>query len=82
MQIIESQHAIEWIQRRFPRSKKRRIKKKWRKNLRNFIAEPTGFRSGNLFILHPVLALAYRQQLAKNVGTLMDTKIANMFGGL
>lgn len=40
LDIIENQHWTESKQVRYPRSKKKRIQKKWRKQLKNFAIVP------------------------------------------
>jgi hypothetical protein len=59
--IISSELCVERIQFRFPRSKKSRIRNKWKKNDRNFKRIPKIFKMGDTIIAHPSLI----QQLKK-----------------
>jgi len=64
-QIIESQSMTETYQFRFPRSKKKRIKKKWQKRPNNFKTRPRKdfLLYGNHMICHPVAARELRYQM-------------------
>ena len=55
MPFIACNYMEDWKQFRFPRSKKRRIKKKWWKESRNFRMVPQKkiFQVGNSFYAHP-----------------------------
>lgn len=70
-QIIESQAMVETYQHRFPRSKKKRIRKKWTKRPNNFKTRPRKdfLRYENKFICHPVVAreLRYRMMVYGNI---------------
>lgn len=58
MPIIENINLVVTEQVKFPRSKKKRIKKKWGKNPKNFITKPdlSCYMFGNNVICHPVVA--------------------------
>jgi hypothetical protein len=53
--VHSDQYMRDWKQVRFPRSKKRRIRKKWTKQRKNFgwVPSPTIYRMGNMIIAHP-----------------------------
>lgn len=59
---------VEWKQMRFPRSKKKRIRKKWSKNKNNFrmIVTPwnTYFRLGDTIVMHPQKLVELQRSLA------------------
>ena len=65
MPLIACNHMADWKQFRFPRSKKRRIKKKWRKQSRNFRMVPQKkiFRVGNSFYAHPKIVDEFWKQM-------------------
>jgi hypothetical protein len=64
IRVIESAHARERIQWRFPRSKKRRIRAKWENREENWRYEPRAFRHGeNTIICHPSIAARLRASL-------------------
>ena len=65
MPLIALNQFADWKQFRFPRSKKRRIKKKWRKNARNFRMVPQKkiFRVGNSFYAHPEIVDEFWKQM-------------------
>ena len=72
MPFIACNYMADWKQFRFPRSKKRRIKKKWRKNARNFRMVPQKkiFRVGNSFYAHPeIVDEFWRQVEAKAIAS-------------
>ena len=60
MNIIEDENIVVVKQTRFPRSKKKRIKKKWAGNNRNFTAYPDMNyyfdKQRNVVYAHPVAA--------------------------
>jgi hypothetical protein len=70
LQLIECSHMADWKQYRFPRSKKRRIKKKWRKNGRNFRMVPQKkiFQVGNSFYAHPEIVDEFWKQMKAKAG--------------
>ena len=47
----------DWVQVRFPRSKKARIRKKWRKQRKNYdrqqVRDPKIYKVGNMVVCHP-----------------------------
>ena len=53
VQVIRSQYAVTRVQVRFPRSKKRRICKKWQKDQRNYGFMPGMFKIGGVVVCHP-----------------------------
>ena len=59
-EIIESVHLVEKRQFRFPRSKKKRIKKKWAKQDKNYkyFPQENYYIIGNKIICHPIIAQA------------------------
>ena len=59
--IIESVWLTERKQWRFPRSKKRRIRKKWAKDEKNFKYEPKAYKVGGTLYCHPSLATKLRE---------------------
>lgn len=63
--IIESHAMVETYQYRFPRSKKKRIRKKWDKRPNNFKTRPRKdfLQYGNHFICHPVMAAKLRAKI-------------------
>ena len=67
--IIETPFLmIKGKQIKFPRSKKKRILKKWSKKDINFhkIADPNVYKSGDVYICHPQTARHYRNEINKN----------------
>lgn len=62
-QIIESQSMTETYQFRFPRSKKKRIKKKWQKRPINFKTRPRKdfLLYGDYVICNPIMAAKLRR---------------------
>lgn len=68
MPLIELNQFADWKQFRFPRSKKLRIKKKWRKNAQNFRMVPQKkiFRVGNSFYAHPEIVDEFWKQMEAN----------------
>lgn len=72
--IITSPMMGDRRQVRFPRSKKKRIRKKWRKNPKYWATIPweKAVRQGNVLIMHPILAQRMRDAIAA-----ADVLIAN-----
>jgi hypothetical protein len=64
--IIDSQ-LVKKIQTRFPRSKKKRIQKKWRNNRANFITVPDQnfYRFQGKIACHPVMFQKLKEELQK-----------------
>jgi hypothetical protein len=57
MDIIVTPHATLRVQCRFPKTRKKRIMKKWRKQEKNFKYEPTCFMiNGNQLVVPPGVA--------------------------
>lgn len=64
VRIFESWHTAE--QYRFPRSKKRRIRKKWEKDDTNFRASRTAYHLPNgSIVCHPEMAEKIRREINK-----------------
>lgn len=61
--IIETVGATIREQIRFPRSKRRRIIKKWEKQEKNFTYTPTCFKVGNTLLCHPAVASLLRREI-------------------
>ena len=64
MKIIEDIRLVERRQTRFPRSKKKRIRKKWAGNPHNFTSTPDlnyYVGAGNIIICHPAAAQILRE---------------------
>ena len=78
MQIIESPHLTTIPQFRFPKSKRRRIRKKWSKNPTNFQTAPREdfFIYGDKIICHPLMARRLRTTLQKEQKNV-DPKYGN-----
>ena len=53
IKIIASTYCTTRQQYRFPRSKKKRMQKKWRKDQRNWREQPVMYMFGNDFVAHP-----------------------------
>jgi len=53
--IISSELCVKKIQFRFPRSKKSRIRNKWKKDNKNFKYIPAMYKWGDDIIAHPSL---------------------------
>ena len=70
MPLITLNQFADWKQVRFPRSKKRRIKKKWRKQSRNFRMVPQKkiFQVGNSFYAHPEIVDEFWKQMKAKAG--------------
>jgi len=62
VQIVESILAVERRQVRFPRTKKRRIQQKWRKDERNWFSKPCAYLVADLgLVCHPLIAERLRR---------------------
>jgi len=55
MSVYMSSNAVSKQQVRFPRTKKKRIQKKWRKDNSNFDFKPAAYMVGGRLIAHPAL---------------------------
>jgi hypothetical protein len=66
VQIIENPQLILRTQFRFPRSKKKRIRKKWSKNTNNYKSEPDPncYKIGNIIYCHPWVARIMKEKIA------------------
>ena len=53
IKIIESPHAVASTQIRFPRTKKKRILKKWKKQDCNYALRPAAYMFQGEFVTHP-----------------------------
>jgi len=71
MIIIEDSHLLSKTQVRFPRSKKKRIRKKWAKQERNFSYRPSKeiYPMGDTILCHPIMA-----QKIRKLGAPLATK--------
>ena len=61
MPVYESPHVITRRQFRKPRSKRKRIRKKWAKDPRNFKSTPSFMQMGNKILIHPSLMQSVRE---------------------
>lgn len=68
MNIIKSPHLVKRVQFRFPKSKRRRIRKKWAKQSKNFKTIPLDeiYRMGNSFVMHPRMAERLRAKIQED----------------
>ena len=75
--IVESLYLVKPIQVRFPRSKKKRMRKKWAKNPRNFTNKPSNefLVSGDMIVGHPALVAELRRQMKDRSQSLVDKLI-------
>jgi hypothetical protein len=65
--ILESEHCKERVQWRFPRSKRKRIRRKWAQREENVRYEPRAYRYQNdTLICHPSIAKRLREELPPN----------------
>ena len=68
LKIIEDTNLGSRVQVRFPRSKRKRIRRKWSKDQRNYVFKPdTAFYTnikGGYIICHPSMADEIRRQIA------------------
>ncbi len=62
LKIIENSLLLKEKQIKFPRSKKKRIRKKWYKNEKYWISypDPVIYQSGDTLICHPSIAIVVR----------------------
>ena len=58
LKIVENHLLVKREQIKFPRSKKKRILKKWYKDPKNWISypDPAVYKSGNTIFCHPIMA--------------------------
>ena len=66
--ILESEHCKERVQWRFPRSKRKRIRRKWAQREENVRYEPRAYKmdAGRKIICHPSIAKRLREELPLN----------------
>lgn len=69
MPIVTSFHLTETIQFRFPKSKKKRIRKKWSKNESNYRLAP----SSNLYITNNTIYM--HPETRKKIHKLMENNL-------
>ena len=64
-QFVSEPLLVDRKQVRFPRSKKRRMRKKWAKDVKNWRSEPseTFYRMGNVVYAHPAMIERLRREL-------------------
>lgn len=81
MIIIESPHLTTATQFRFPKSKRRRIRKKWSKNPKNFrtLPDQNFYQYDNKIICHPIMARRLRTTLQKEQRNVDSWDRASMF---
>lgn len=67
LKIIVDNCMADWKQVKFPRSKKKRIRKKWAKNRKNYrwVAWTTVYRIGNVIVMHPIMLAKLKKELDK-----------------
>jgi len=65
LKIVESAFLVDRKQVRFPRSKKRRIRCKWAKQEKNWLAIPKRdvYKMGDMIICHPAVAMQIRKSI-------------------
>lgn len=77
MPVIINEHLVNWKQIRFPKSKKKRIRKKWEKQRKNWLAipEPDVFidKVKQVVYAHPITAEKLRHQLDKQYKPFYST---------
>lgn len=68
-QIIESKTLVIKYQYRFPKSKRRRIRKKWKNNPNNYKTrpDPQYYLLNNQIICHPIMAERLRKYESSQV---------------
>ena len=71
IRIIPDSNMVERIQTRFPRSKKKRVQKKFRKDAKNWATKPMMmcYQMGDMMIMHPALL----GQLKRRVVTMRES---------
>lgn len=69
IKIIENHHLVKQEQFRFPRSKGKRIKKKFQKDCRNFknVPDRNIYQVMNQIVCHPSVAAQIRKKLQESV---------------
>ncbi len=67
--VVESSYAIERKQFKFPRTRKKRIEKKWRKNPKNFKDSPGAYLvNGRTLYAHPEIVKVIRRKFSLQGG--------------
>lgn len=66
LQLVESPNLI--VQHRKPRSKKRRIRRKWAKRTENWRPDRHAYQMGRQILVHPTMAAALRRHLSEQNG--------------
>lgn len=75
VEVCECPHMVEGSQQfRFPRTRKRRIRKKWAKDTGNWRRAPmmSVLQLGNRFYCHPVVAAKLRRQIQGSPMTYLE----------
>lgn len=75
--IFESPYLTRLVQTRFPRSKKRRIRKKWAKRQENFRSEPDpcAYILSGVLYAHPATARAMKADLVKSIEAKIEREM-------
>ena len=65
--IVSSDHMADRVQFRFPRAKKRRIRRKWAKRRENYKTVPwdTAYRIGNTMYMHPIMVERLKREIER-----------------
>jgi hypothetical protein len=68
VEIIASAFMVDYVQCRFPNSKKKRIQKRWAQRPENYRSVPLtyAFRYGNTFVMHP----QFKAKLMAEIGSV------------
>jgi hypothetical protein len=64
MRVTESVNAVSRKQVKFPRTKKRRLQKKWTKDIRNWETRPAIFMVSGNIVAHPALTHELMKRVA------------------
>lgn len=67
IRIIESPHAVIREQIRFPKSKKKRIRKKWAKRECNFRTVPMVYFIGDMAVVHSSIVVRLEDEMARGI---------------
>lgn len=82
MNVIESEFMVEKVLKRMCRSKRKRIKKKWLKNPKNYFTRPSKdvtVIKGRIIVCHPSIAAFVRDELEKR--GMLDHGSGYAYGG-
>ena len=81
-EIRESVFLIKEVQFRFPRTKSKRIRKKWAKRKENYRSGPSDdvYLMGGTIICHPIIADKIRKQCAATIDRKIEHSI--LYGGI